>query len=133
MLANLRNVAEDDLLWTPTGGDRTIRQMIEHVGGCKYMYENHAFGDGGPTWNDPLVVSPASLDGAIEWLRDAHRRFRGSISELDDGDLSSPRRTHWGELMETRWIISQLMEHDLYHAGEINHIRELRQSNDRWR
>jgi hypothetical protein len=25
-----------------------------------------------------------------------------------------------------------MIEHDLYHAGEINHIRALRQENDRW-
>jgi hypothetical protein len=34
--------------------------------------------------------------------------------------------TSWGELKETRWII----QHDLYHAGEINHIRALHQQND---
>jgi hypothetical protein len=25
-----------------------------------------------------------------------------------------------------------MIQHDLYHAGEINHIRALRQRNDRW-
>ena len=43
-----------------------------------------------------------------------------------------PRRTNWGELMETRWIIAVMIQHDLYHAGEINHLRSLRQRTDRW-
>jgi hypothetical protein len=25
-----------------------------------------------------------------------------------------------------------MIEHDLYHAGEINHLRSLRQGTDRW-
>ena len=25
-----------------------------------------------------------------------------------------------------------MIDHDLYHAGEINHIRTVRQGNDRW-
>jgi hypothetical protein len=33
---------------------------------------------------------------------------------------------------ETRWIIKSMIEHDLYHAGEINRMRALRQENDRW-
>ena len=51
---------------------------------------------------------------------------------LDNGELLRPRMTNWGELKETRWIIATLIEHDLYHAGEINHIRSLRRQQDRW-
>jgi hypothetical protein len=41
--------------------------------------------------------------------------------------------TNWGELKETRWIIAVMIEHDPYHAGEINHLRALHQQNDLWR
>ena len=40
--------------------------------------------------------------------------------------------TNWGEPKETRWIIAVMIGHDLYHAGEVNHIRSLRQQDDRW-
>ncbi len=40
--------------------------------------------------------------------------------------------TNWGEPAETRWIISEIIEHDLYHAGEINHLRAVLQGDDRW-
>jgi hypothetical protein len=40
--------------------------------------------------------------------------------------------TSWDELKETRWIITMIIQHDLYHAGEINHIRALHQHNDLW-
>jgi len=38
--------------------------------------------------------------------------------------------TSWDELKETRWIINMIIQHDLYHAGEINHLRVLHQQND---
>jgi len=139
LLGNLRTVTPDDWLWVPPGGARSISQIVRHAGGAKYMYENHAFGDGSLTWSDPLLEGPEEEDKAvpaverlIEWLRKGQRRLRDSIAALDDDELARPRKTHWGELAETRWIISVMIEHDLYHAGEINHIRALRQKNDRW-
>jgi hypothetical protein len=34
---------------------------------------------------------------------------------------------------KTRWLIATLLEHDTYHAGEINHIRALLLSDDGWK
>ena len=34
---------------------------------------------------------------------------------------------------ETRWLISTIAQHDVYHAGEVNHIRSILASNDGWR
>jgi hypothetical protein len=45
--------------------------------------------------------------------------------------LLRPRLTNWGERQQTRWIIAVMIQHDLYHAGEINHLRSLRQGTDR--
>jgi hypothetical protein len=54
------------------------------------------------------------------------------VAALTDDQLLEPRKTHWGGAAETRWIISVMIEHDVYHAGEINHLRAQRQGNDRW-
>jgi len=35
-------------------------------------------------------------------------------------------------MKETRWLIAVTIEHDLYHAGEINHLRALKHGDDRW-
>ena len=47
-------------------------------------------------------------------------------------DLDRDRRTNWGERLPTRTIIRIMIAHDLYHAGEINHLRTLLQGTDRW-
>ena len=49
-----------------------------------------------------------------------------------DASLDDTRTTHWGEAKPRRWFAVTMIEHLLYHAGEINHIRALAQKNDNW-
>jgi hypothetical protein len=135
LIANLGADRAEDWGWAPPGSRRSIRHIVAHVGECKLMYENHAFGDATRRWEDfdregarPVETVPS----AIAWLRAGQACLRGSIAQLDDAELERPRRTNWGELKPTRWIIQVMIAHDLYHAGEINHLRALRQGNDRW-
>lgn len=135
LLANLRAVREDDWLWTPPGAHRSIRDVVVHVGECKRMYENHAFGDATLRWKDLSAGNEAELAsraGVMRWLREGHERLRESIAHLDDAEIERQRKANWGEMRETRWLIAVMIQHDLYHAGEINHIRSLRQGTDRW-
>jgi hypothetical protein len=73
------------------------------------------------------------MDEVVAWLREGQRMLRGSVAALQsDDELLMMRRSNWGQEYETRWLISVMIEHDLYHAGEINHIRAMRQGDDRW-
>jgi hypothetical protein len=135
LLGNLRNIAPVEWTWLPPGGDRSLRDMVQHIGSCKLIYDDHAFGGATLDWDDPLVKGEAVLAdpaSALPWLRDCHDRLRRSVAALDDAELARPRRTNWGELKETRWIIAIMLQHDLYHAGEINHLRSLYGGDDRW-
>jgi hypothetical protein len=137
LLANVRSLKADDWHWVPDGGGRPIFQIVAHVGLCKYVYDNHAFGDGTMQWDRPVslpgIRADASSDEVIAWLREGQRLLRGSVAALaSDEELLKMRPSNWGQEYETRWLISVMIEHDLYHAGEINHIRALRQGNDRW-
>ena len=136
LLANLRSVREDDWLWVPPGGARTIFDLVRHVGECKYVYANHAFGDASMRWDRrgtvPSVDRDTPTTAVIEWLQSGQRGLREDVAALpDDGELLRPRRANWGRSYETRWLINVMIQHDLYHAGEINHIRALKQNNDR--
>ncbi|HYP40441.1 MAG TPA: DinB family protein, partial [Chloroflexia bacterium] len=120
-------------LWVPPGGRRSIRDIVEHVGSAKLVYENHAFGDANLAWDDPFVTGGdrvSTIPTAIGWLKEAQERLRASIASLDDAELLRPRMHFTGALKETRWLIAVMIEHDLYHAGELNHIRCLHQQND---
>lgn len=139
LLGNLDSVSADDWLWVPDGGGRSIWQIAGHAAGAKYMYADHTFGNGRLRWNDQVVSAPDigeatndAADAFLDWVKEGHARFRAGVAALDDSDLTRPRKAHWGEIAETRWLIAVMIEHDTYHAGEINHLRALRQGNDRW-
>lgn len=135
VLSNLTALAPEDWTWTPPGGVRSIREIVLHLGCSKLVAYDQAFGAATLTWDDVDGDEETSdIPSAIAWLRMGHERLRSGIAALaDDAELLRPRRTNWGELRETRWVIVVTMiQHDLYHSGEINHLRALHQGNDQW-
>jgi hypothetical protein len=137
LLANIRSLREEDWHSLPPGGGRPIFEIVYHVGICKYVYDNHAFGDGSMRWDRPAslpaIRREASSDEVIAWVREGQRLLRSSVDSLEsDEELLKLRKANWGQEYETRWLISVMIEHDLYHAGEINHARALRHGDDRW-
>jgi hypothetical protein len=121
----------------PPGGVRTIESIAVHVGSCKLMYDEYAFGQCRLQWGTPEVEpwppSEAPMADVLQWLRELHVRFVGHVAALSEADLAQPRMANWGEMRETRWLISVILQHDTYHAGEINHTRALLAADDRWR
>ena len=134
LLNNLGTVAESDYVQEHEG--RSIREMVRHLAAAKHVYDNFAFGDASMTWptmQERLWATDRSMAEDIEWLEHGHEVLRASLAALDDADLAKQRRVHMGGELETRNIISIMIEHDLYHAGEINHLRALMQGTDYWR
>lgn len=130
LLANLSSVTTDDLDHVVPGGGRTMRDLIVHCGAVKLMHADHAFGDARhtfwSTWPGDEPVSEASFEELLEWLEAAHQSVIESVKHLsDDSELQGARPTYWGERWETRRILDAIAIHDVYHAGEINHLRAL--------
>ena len=137
-LTNLASVPDDAWRALPAGASRSIESMVLHVGSCKIMYDDYAFGPGSLEWGappaEPWTEGAAARDEVVVWVEQAHDRLVGHVAALaDDAELDRPRMTNWGELRPTRWIIASMITHDAYHAGEINHLRSILGPDDRWR
>lgn len=66
LLGNLRAVTEADWRWVPQHGHRSIRDIVQHVGGCKLMYEGTTLSAlrpcGGTIWRSAAALhSPRKL------------------------------------------------------------------------
>jgi len=138
LLTNLASVPDDAWRALPAGASRSVESIALHVGSCKVMYDDYAFGGATLEWGTPAVEpwsqGPARRDEVVRWLIDAHQRLVAHVAGLaDDTELDRPRLTNWGEQCPTRWIIAAMVTHDAYHAGEINHLRSMLGPDDRWR
>ncbi len=138
LLANLRDLREEDWTATPREGGRSIADILEHVGWSKWMYEDYAFGPASMRGDRPPLIPEGGArsrprDQLLIWLTEGHQRWLASVRALpDDSELDRERLTNWDEWLPTRDIIRILIAHDFYHAGEINHLRALIQGTDRW-
>lgn len=138
LLANLRDLQPDDWTATPPGASRTIADIVEHVGWCKWMYEDYAFGPATMRGDRPPLIPLAGArarppNELLPWLIEGHVRWLAAVRALaDDAELDRDRLTNWGERLPTRTIIRIMIAHDFYHAGEINHLRAMLQGTDRW-
>ena len=138
LMGNLVNIRKEDWNAIPAHGGRSIADILEHVGWCKWMYENYAFGDASLRGDLPPLIPPDGSSARepeelLAWLKKGHANWLSSVRALqDDGELSAERLTNWGERLPTSTIIRIMIGHDYYHAGEINHLRSLLQRNDHW-
>lgn len=134
LMRNLGSLQQDDWDWTPSEGERSIREIVRHIGKAKLMFANQLFGDGTRTWDDPEIAVPVgdNVDDTTAWLRKAHAVFRNGIAGCTDDQLTTTPSGYWDKPRELQWSIEVLIQHDVYHAGEINHIRALRHGNDDW-
>jgi len=138
LLANLHDLRDEDWTTLLPGSGRSIADIVEHVAWSKWMYEDYAFGPATMRGDQPPLIPAEGLrsrpqDELLNWLIDGHQRWLASVPALrDDTELARDRLTNWGERLPTRVIIRIMIAHDLYHAGEINHMRALIQRTDRW-
>jgi uncharacterized damage-inducible protein DinB len=138
LLRNLANLRPEDWTAVPPHAGRSISDILEHVGWCKWMYEDYAFGTASLRGDKPPIIPDGNArsrppDELLEWLKQGHAKWLSSVRALqDDSELERERLTNWGEWMKTRTIIRIMIGHDYYHAGEINHLRALLQGNDHW-
>jgi uncharacterized damage-inducible protein DinB len=137
LLTNIETVPDEYWRALLPGAARSIHDIVGHVGACKVMYDDYAFGSGILRFGTPEVepfASSGSQADVVDWISEAHERLVDHVAALaDDTELDVLRLTNWGEQRPTRWIVATMITHDAYHAGEINHIRSLLDGDDRWR
>jgi hypothetical protein len=111
-------------------GTTTIALRLVHVALCKVMYENHAFGDPSLDWEKArkAVALPHPVDEPgplIASLDAAQERLRAALLGLADADLDTMVYTNWGEQWPAWRIFNSMIQHDIWHGGQIRTLRKL--------
>jgi hypothetical protein len=127
LLPNLRSVPDRAWHTVLDRLARSIEAIAIHVGACKVMYDDYAFGSASLRFATPEVepwrAGDSEMAEVLPWLEAVHKRLIEHVAGLpDDAELDVERLTNWGERRPTRWIVAAMITHDAYHAGEINHL-----------
>jgi uncharacterized damage-inducible protein DinB len=135
LLANVHTVERDDWDWLAPGGERTIRDIFVHAAVAKHIYTDYLFGGANRIWDEVetearSVGDPDDVGALVEWAQRGHAAFMRGMASLQDADLAEMTTKWHGAADTTGEVIAVMIQHDCYHAGEINHIRAIHQERD---
>ena len=104
----------------------TIGWRLVHIGSCKIIYYEYAFGPAKQTF--PELVIPHTAAEAVQWLEQGHSLLKAELTQCSDTTLEQEALTNWGEWLPTWrifWILKFLADasyndcgHDQQHNGE---------------
>ena len=135
-VTNLQDVPDErwDAVAPGQAFGRSIGFIAWHTVAGKHLYWDPAFGAKTLTgdYTSEGVLSPRrSRDDVLAYGREWQANWLDSVEALPDGALARPTTVHWGATLSMRRVIAAMIEHDLYHAGEINHLRAQLDGTDR--
>jgi len=113
---------------------RSIGYIAWHTVAAKQLYWDHAFGERrltGAITGQGVHNPRRLLDDVLAHGRRWHARWLESVAALEDLALEQPTTAHWGAVVSMRRVVAAIIEHDLYHAGEINHLRAILDGTDK--
>lgn len=117
-----------------TQPELSICDIVVHVGAAKYMYANRAFGDETMQWGDVPLPPSFDMPAVLNWLEGGYRQLRDGLAALqDDEELRVEHSAPWNLPLKRAQLISIMISHDLYHAGEINRQRALIRGASGWK
>lgn len=127
---SLRNVALETALYRPAPERRNIWEIVLHAAYWKYTVwrrlrgaAKSGFARKGSNWfAPPDPQSLAQWEDDVKLLGSTHRQLREAVSALTVADLEA---TPAGSKVGNFEIVSGIIAHDLYHAGQIQALKRL--------
>lgn len=98
----------------------SVRDIVYHVAGDKLVQLDQAYGDGTMNWENVPIDKDGNL---IDQLKASQTALTNAIRSAND---VTKKVSSWGgKRMPAHDFFLMLIEHDLYHAGQIRYIRNL--------
>ena len=133
-LASIGGVSDEDARWIPPHYrgfphmDGSILNLAFHCGGDKHVLMSSAFGDGSITW-DTITDRFRELGGDLRAARtiaeSGHSLVLATLQGTGEEGLDVDRPYYSGRSLTAYEVFSIVAEHDIYHAGQINYVRNL--------
>lgn len=132
LLGALKGVSEDVFFHVPKRHngypwmDGSIRDIVFHVTGDKLVQLSAAFDGGKETWDTVTEkLSKTDKPRMLDELRQAHEFQIGLLRNFPEERLNEHVATTMRVTLTAEELFIMLIEHDLYHAGQIRYIRNV--------
>jgi uncharacterized damage-inducible protein DinB len=129
---SVRGLSAEEAAWRPAPGRHNIWEIVLHTAYWKYIVRRRvsgvrdaSFARKGSNWfPSPASASEREWKSDVALLQDEHRKLREAVAAFPPQDLGklSPKKK-WTREEE----IFGIAAHDLYHAGQIQLLKRLRE------
>jgi DinB superfamily len=128
---SLRGVTARQATWRPACGRHNIWELAVHAAYWKYAVlrrltgaRRGSFSLAGSNWfARPVEPTDAAWKTDLALLERTHRELRAAVSALPAAKL----RARVQGKRTAAWLLAGIAAHDLYHAGQIQLIKRLRE------
>ncbi len=133
-LASLKGVSEEVARWLPPyykgfpHNNGSILDLAYHTGGDKHVLISTSFGDGSVTWEQvqqQFEAAGRDLAAARRVAEEGHVVVLATLAQLPEAELDTQHPYYGGKTLTGAEVFSIIAEHDLYHAGQIQYVRNL--------
>lgn len=131
--SSLKDIQPEEALWVPPAYQGfpwmrgSILEIVFHVAGDSLYQLDHALGQRKLTWEDlkeRFRAEGSHLPAALHLAEGGYQALQQALDSLTDEDLAHTYATPQGKGERTLEAFFRLMiEHYLYHAGQIMYVR----------
>jgi uncharacterized damage-inducible protein DinB len=127
---SIRGLTASDVAWRPQAGRHNIQEIAVHAAYWKYAARRRLTGEKrgvfplkGSDWFIREGVDAEVWAADMRLLDECHRSLRAVVAALSPAGL---QRTVGGSLTAVS-LVSGIIAHDLYHAGQIQLLKRMRE------
>jgi uncharacterized damage-inducible protein DinB len=133
----LKDISPEEADWTPPAYQGfpwmkgSITEIVFHVGGDSLYQLDHALGEKKLTWDEltrRFEELGGDLEAALKLVEEGYQALQRALQSLTDEDLERTYPTPESKGKSERTLsefFRMMIEHYLYHAGQIVYIRSL--------
>ncbi len=127
---SLRGIAIKTVAWRPAPGRHNIWEIVVHAAYWKYAVYRRLAGEPrgsfthkGSNWfARPQEFTETAWRTDLKLLAETHKLLRAAVAAMKPGDL---HKIFPGGKLSNFALISGIIAHDLYHAGQIQLLKRL--------
>ncbi len=123
----IRSLTAEEVSWRPEKGRHNIWELTAHAAYWKYVARRRLRGakrGSFPLKGSNWIAAPDRIDDAawqevVGLLDEQHRLLREAVASLTDAELRDRKKQR---------LVYGIAAHDVYHTGQIQLVKRLRQS-----